>query len=101
MKRPTAGRRPTVCTEENKNRIIEAVQRDPNISIRKLTRKFNLTYYCVQKLFKKARYHVYHYLKVQELREIDRETLDAFCQWVIEQYENNDRFFENVLFTDK
>ena len=55
-----AGRKKSVCKQENVDRVVELVEKDPTISIRKIMKKLDLKYYCVHKILKDNRYHAYH-----------------------------------------
>lgn len=96
-----AGRRKTVCIRENVDRVVELVEEDPTISIRKIIKKLDLTYYCVQKILKNEGYHAYHYTPTQDLNPDDPEKRLEFCRWAIAMYKEDPLFFYNVMFTDE
>ena len=96
-----AGRKKTVCTRENVNRVVQLVEEDPTINIRKVMKKLNLTYYCVQKILKDEGYHAYHYTPTQDLNPQDPEKRLAFCRWAFAKYEEDQFFFLNVMFTNE
>ncbi|KAJ8912507.1 hypothetical protein NQ315_012579 [Exocentrus adspersus] len=47
------------------------------------------------------KFHPYHTTLYQELHGQDFENRATFCNWVITQMQENDRFLNNVVFSDK
>jgi len=52
----------------NMEKVISAVERNPETSVRNIARKYRLSYSAVQRILKEKKLRVFHYTRVQHLR---------------------------------
>lgn len=101
--RPPAevGQVPTRVDVENE--VINAIQNEPDVSTRRLARRYSVSNSTIWEIIHRAGYYPYHLQRVQALYAGDRERRLFFCHWFLEQprrvlYTN---FAWSVLFTDE
>lgn len=81
--------------------VIAAVEQDPNVSTRRLSVDSGVSQTSVCRILQKGKFHPYHISLHQELSNEDFERRLAFCTWAHLELEENNRFFENVLWSDE
>lgn len=99
---PGLGRgRPRSTTPEVQEEILEAVDRTPSISTRRLALQVNVPHTTVWRLLKEYQLYPYHLQRVQALSPADYPARVRFCQWFLQQCGVNPNFSAVVLFTDE
>ena len=94
-----SGRRRTVRTQENIDRVRQGLAENPNISTRR--NNFQLTQSSVHRIIHhELKWHRYKIHIRHELKEQDFARRVRFCQWFINQCQNN-RFLVNVVIGDE
>lgn len=78
--------------------ILNAIQDDPHISTRNLSRQIGISQSSVHRVIRRNLLHPYHVQKVQELLPGDLVQRVNFCQFILHQ-DNN--FQKKILFTDE
>ena len=96
-----AGRERNARTEENEEAILLATNEDPSISIRKLSRQFEISKSSIQRVLSENKMHPYHFTRVQNLLPQDYGHRLNFCEWLLTQEENQPGFVQTILFTDE
>ena len=97
-------KRKTVIHETNQKNVIIKVHENSHISLRQLARETSVRKATVSSVFRMLHIEKFHpfYLSVhQALDATDFENRLNFCQWGICQYENDEIFFTEILFTDE
>lgn len=77
--------------------ILEAVERSPTTSTRRISVNLNVPRTRVQRTLHRYGLHPYHLLRVQHLHPGDAALRLAFCQWIHEHR----RLIPKILFTDE
>lgn len=93
--RPPAG---TIDEEEN---VLERVEENPEISVRRLSAVTGIPQTRVHKILKTELLHPYHHTRVQDLLPQDLPTRLHFCRWLLNEHNNDSTFLSRVLFTDE
>lgn len=96
--RGNAGRPIQENRDDIADRILERVQNDPRISIRRLVAEFDVPYATIWRILHGAELYPYHLQRVQVLEPQDYQARLGFCQWFLGQHHD---FRWNVLFTDE
>lgn len=82
-------------TQENIDRVRQTLEENPSISTRR--NDLQLTQSSVHRIIHHAlKYHPYKIHVLHELKQQDFARRVRFCQWFINQYQNN-RFLGNVV----
>ncbi|KAJ8915386.1 hypothetical protein NQ315_008273 [Exocentrus adspersus] len=81
--------------------ILNAIEVDPSISVRKLAAQFNFPKTTVFRIFKEQQLYPYHLQKVHALLPDDFLRRMEFANWVLHRHRNNENFIGSVLFTDE
>lgn len=80
------------------DQILQRVELNPAISIRRLVAEFNIPYSTIWRILHREHLYPYHLQRVQALEPQDYPNRLGFCQWFISQPLD---FGWNVLFTDE
>jgi hypothetical protein len=91
----TVGRPRTARTPQVEEAVLQAVEDNPNVSIRGIGRNLNVNYSVVQRVLKSEAYHPFHYTKVQALSEDDFPLRVNFCRWMLDGWMNPN--FQNQI----
>lgn len=100
-RKPGSGRRPTKRIPENINAVQQIIEGAPKISVRRVAQETNLsvgTCHCILK--RNLQLHSYKIHVYQELLPIDFERRTQFCQWFLDNH-NNDEAMDNIFFSDE
>jgi len=81
--------------------VLAAVHLNPQISSRQIERQIGIPRKTALRLLKNAKYHAYHITLTQAITDEDMRVRLLFCQWAEQMFENNPRFFYNVMFSDE
>ena len=73
------GRERYVRNNENEEAVLLAIDEDPSISIRAISRRFNISKSTVQGILKDNKLHAYHFTKVHNLLPQDYARRINFC----------------------
>lgn len=90
-----------VINEENEFLVLASVQENPLTSTRELSRLTEISKASVHVILKKYNYHPYHTQLHQELRQRDHAVRMEFCQWALNQLNEDEDFFKYVMFCDE
>jgi hypothetical protein len=100
--RPKKRTRPATVTEENNEiGVLAAVAYNPHVSTREIASESGLSQTSVCKILNRHKYHPFHMSLHQDLHGVDFENRVTFCQWAVEQIQQNPNFFRYVLFSDE
>ncbi|KAJ8912523.1 hypothetical protein NQ315_014467 [Exocentrus adspersus] len=81
--------------------VVDAVLDDPTISTRRISTQLQLPHNFVWKTINRELLHPYHRQKVHHLLPGDEVQRLAFCNWLLEQNEQNPSFISEILWTDE
>ncbi|CAK9801642.1 hypothetical protein ANTPLA_LOCUS2883 [Anthophora plagiata] len=90
-----------VTNQLNTRFIMEKVAENPHVSTRQLERVTNISKTSIIRILHEQKFHPYHVSLHQDLHGRDFENRLNLCQWGLQQYENDELFFERMLFTDE
>lgn len=91
----------TARTVDIEEQILEAVDDDPTISTRQLSKDLNVSHSTVWRTLHENLLYPYHLQRVQGLLERDFEPRLQFCRWALVQLATVLNFLSSVLFTDE
>lgn len=81
--------------------ILEAFNRDPTTSVRKVARQLNLSTWKVWSVVHAERKYPFHYTPVQGLEEGDPIRRTIFCRYLLNQDMEDGTFLKRILWTDE
>lgn len=81
--------------------VCALVELNPTMSSRQIARELEICATTVQKILRKNKYRSYKITSSQVLFPDDYYRRMEFCEIMINKYNNNELFFNNVLFTDE
>lgn len=90
-----------VSSENNQFNVIAAVVENPHVSVRQISHEFTISKSLINKILIKHKFHPYHIQLQQHLNENDFEFRLNFCNWAHEKYNDDQNFFNYVLFSDE
>lgn len=90
-----------VMNEENEFLVLASIQENPHLSTRQLSRETAISKSSVNRIIRKHRYHPYHISLHQELHGNDFVNRIRFCEILLEKIQENNRFLNNVLWSDE
>lgn len=94
-------RNPRVCHQENENLVMQCVVENPHISTRSIAEQLDMSQSSVSRIIRKNNFHPYKMIVHQELSQNDYELRIQFAEWGLRILQENQFFFQNVLFTDE
>jgi hypothetical protein len=95
------GRRRNERNLRNVERVLRAVEQEPETSVRVIAREHDLSHSTVHRILKEEKLHAYHYTRVQELREEDYGRRKTFCQNFLRRVDEDPQFPSRVIFSDE
>ncbi|ERL95679.1 hypothetical protein D910_00109, partial [Dendroctonus ponderosae] len=87
--------------EENVFTVIFSVIENPIVSQNLISNSTNISQSSISRIIKKHHFYPYKIQLCQELYGHDFENRTEFCMWVLDKVAENEKFFENVLFSDE
>lgn len=90
-----------VLNHDNQINVIAAVVEDPQISSTEISNLLSIGTTSVKKNLKKNRFHPYRLKLGHALTAQDYDARIHFCNWAITKIEEDNEFFEIVLFSDE
>lgn len=97
-----SGRLRRVRTPNTEDIILQAVDNDPHVSTRRISRAVGVNHVSVWQTLKEQLLHPYHLQKIHHLRrETDYRPRIQFSQWLVHECNINPNFIGNILFTDE
>lgn len=93
----TVSERPHTIEENIRENILETVQNDPGVSIRRLASIHEVSKWYVWNTLKSEKYHPYHPQVVQQLEPGDEIARLQFSRWI----RSHRRNVQRILFTDE
>ncbi|RZC39069.1 HTH 24 domain containing protein, partial [Asbolus verrucosus] len=85
----------------NEIRVIEAVDNNPHVSQRQISREIEISQSSVLRILKSERFHPYHVILVQALNEADYEKRIRFCHFMRDKMNQQLDFLRFVMFSDE
>ena len=79
--------------------VLAAVHLNPNKSTRQI--QIGIPRETARRYLKVVKYHPYHLSLNQALNEQDHGERLLFCQWAVQQIQNDENFFKFVMFSDE
>lgn len=80
------------------DRILQRVENNPEISLRRLEAEFGVPYPTIWRILRRTNLNPYYLQRVQALQPRDTQARLHFCRWFLNQAGN---FSSKVLFTDE
>lgn len=99
--RQRSGRPRTVANEEKSLEIMQHFVEEPNQSLRKVSSQSDVGFVSVRNVLISNKFHPYKITLVQELFEDDFDRRIEFCEVMMEKWERNQNFFNNIIFSDE
>lgn len=81
--------------------VIDCVLDNPEISTRRIAARLNVSQSFAWRTLKTEVLHPFHKQKVHNLHPGDNMQRLAFCQWLLQQHEQNENFFRETLWSDE
>lgn len=81
--------------------VLAMVHLDPHISLREIERHLGIPRATASRYLRSAEYHPYHIILNQALIEEHYLRRMRFCEWAVQQINNDNNFFIYVLFSDE
>lgn len=81
--------------------VLAAVHLNPHISTREIQSQIGIPRESARRYLKVAKYHPYHVSLNQALNITDNQERRLFCQWALQQIQNDENFFKFVMFSDE
>ncbi|XP_054014765.1 uncharacterized protein LOC128895847 [Hylaeus anthracinus] len=81
--------------------VLNTVANNPKISIRKLSARHNTSIRTVGRILRDNKMHPYSILGVQALEQPDRFARLSFCDWLLQQHDNDNQFTSYIFWTDE
>lgn len=100
IRRPDAGRDRGFHVQLEED-ILDLFSREPEMSIRGASNRLGVSYGIIQRTLAAADLHDYHYTRVQHLREEDFPIRLEFCEWFLQQAEEDADFSKFIIFSDE
>lgn len=82
-------------------RILDSVEENPGVSIRRLSAQIGVSEFVVWRTLNEQGLHPYHVQKVQALQPGDELRRQQFCGWLIQKCAEEPNFLRSILFTDE
>ncbi|ERL83293.1 hypothetical protein D910_00151 [Dendroctonus ponderosae] len=99
-RKPVTGKSVTE-DEENVFTVIGSVIENPNVSQNLISKNTNISQSGISRIIEKYNFYPYKIRLCQELDGNDFENRTEFCMWVLDKVAENEKFFENMLFSDE
>lgn len=96
-----AGVERTIRTVQLEENVLNSVDEDPSISVRKLAARFNESKSSVHNILKEQLLKPFHLRKVHELTPADFPARMEYANWLLQQQQRNVNFISCILFTDE
>lgn len=81
--------------------VLAIIHVDPHISSRRVEKEHGIPRRTFLRILETLKYHAYHITLVQELQIHHFQQRLVFCQWALHMIENDQNFFNFVLFSDE
>lgn len=95
------GRQRTARVLDAEPEILNIVEENPSISVRRLSYRVGVSPFIVWRTLKEQGLHPYHLQRVQALKQEDLPRRVRFCEWLLERNDQDPQFVENLLSTDE
>nr|XP_015840428.1 PREDICTED: uncharacterized protein LOC107399187 [Tribolium castaneum] len=95
------GRPRTLRTPEVEEAVLDLVDQNPTTSTRIISNMLENSQSLVGRIIKDERLHPFHYTKVQALLPTDLPRRENFCNWLLEQIQQEPNFSRKILWTDE
>lgn len=95
------GRQRFVRQPEVEEEILDRVQEDPELSVRRIAREIAVSKDVVNRVIREQLLHPYHKIRVQDLLLQDPERRLHFCRFIEHKRARNLNFCKKILFTDE
>ncbi|KAK2577947.1 hypothetical protein KPH14_012171 [Odynerus spinipes] len=91
----------TVTHETNVRSVIAAIDHNPHISLRQISRELDISKSSISRILKVQKFHPFHLSLHQDLHGNDFENRISFCQWALQQYQIDVAFFKKFYLRTK
>lgn len=91
----------TVTSEDNAMAVLGAIEVDPHVSSRRISRDSGIPRTSILRILKRCEFHPFDISLHQGLHGNNNQKRITFCRWVHEMLVLNRNFFLNVLFSDE
>ncbi|KAJ3665938.1 hypothetical protein Zmor_001402 [Zophobas morio] len=95
------GRQRTGRTLAAELEILNMVEENPSISVRRLSYRVGVSPFVVWRTLREQGLHPYHLQRVQALKEADLPRRITFCEWLLQKNDEDQQFIGNLLSTDE
>ena len=97
----TRGRTRSNESVENEEAVIDFVEENPTISVRDIERRSGIPKSTAHRILQDEGLYPYHLRRVQALLPRDMPDRLAFCQWLLNEDEQNPDTLKRILWTDE
>jgi hypothetical protein len=81
--------------------ILHRVDEDSSISTRQIAREFGVSHWTVWRTLKESLLYPYHFQRVQSLSAHDFPQRQRFCEWLLQKFNQDPLFHNQILMTDE
>jgi hypothetical protein len=81
--------------------ILHRVVEDSSISTRQIAREFGVSHWTVWRTLKESLLYPYHFQRVQSLSTHDFPQRQRFCEWLLQKFNQDPLFHNQILMTDE
>ena len=92
---------PFVVSEEMEINVLAIVNNDQTASTRQIAEELGSNKETVRRILRKHNYHSFKYNSHQYVYEADNNRRVQYCEWLLNKCDQDNRFLENVLFSDE
>lgn len=93
--------RPVIDDQINEVNVLAYFNAYPEASLRNAERDLDITYVSICRILKKHKFHPFSFQLVQHLRPEDYARRVHFCEWLLTRFQENDNFFNNIIWSDE
>jgi predicted DNA-binding protein YlxM (UPF0122 family) len=98
---PGSGRPLTASGDDSQTVVEEAINENPNTSVRDIAAESGMSKSSVHRCMKKMKLHPYKYTMVQELTSDDDDRRLQFCELIRLRVQENENFHKLIIFSDE
>jgi transposase len=96
-----SGRPKSASSDEKKLETLLHFVQNPHLSLRKAATQVDVCFKSIDNILKTSNFHPYKITLVQELSEDDFDRRLEFCEVMMQKHEENNKFFNQIVFTDE
>lgn len=94
-------KKPITENEESEVNTLGYFEANPTNSIREASRDLGISFSSIQRILSKHKRHPFSFYNVQSLILGDSQRRIQFCQWLLLRCQEDERFLEDIIWTDE